>query len=255
MGFWKNLSDIYRGSARTIRALPLLALVPVVFELLQHVVEVRIGMYASLDAAKALEHDPARMALGMAKIIGITLPVYWTARYLATADRRFAARFDPRAAGLFGLVLLFQAATAAISLFVLPQTGTVTLISFAAGLVLGALLAAWYAAAPLGNARLGPIASARLIAPLLVSTIALSVVAMLPLMIVHYAFAAVALVGPKAALWPALIVDSLLVGWLASVLAAITYVVAARAADHGGTTLMPAEGGVQPTAHIAEGPA
>ena len=176
MGFWKNLSDIYRGSARTMRALPLLALVPVVFELLQHVVEVRIGMYASIDAAKALEHDPARMALGMAKIIGITLPVYWTARYLATADPRFAARFEPRAAGLFGLVLLFQAAIAAIGLFVLPQTGTVTLISFAAGLVLGALLAAWYASAPLGNARLGPIASARLMAPLLPSTIALSAV-------------------------------------------------------------------------------
>ena len=255
MGFWKNLSAIYRGSGRTMRALPLLALVPVVFELLQHVVEVRIGMYASIDAAKALEHDPARMALGMVKIIGITLPVYWTARFLATGDRGFAARFDPRAAGLFGFVLLFQVATAALQLFVLPQTGTVVVISFAVGLIIAALLAAWYAAAPLGNARLGPIGSARLMAPVVISTMVLSVAAMLPLMIVHYGFAAVALLGPKAALWPSLIVDSLLVGWLASILAATAYVVAARAADRSGTTLLPDDDGAPAPADLQEEPA
>ena len=225
-----------------MRALPLLAFVPVVFELLQHLVEVRIGMYESIDAAKALEHHPARMALGLVKIIGITLPVYWTARFLATSDRSFAARVDPKAVGLFGLVLLFQTAMAAIQLFLLPQTGTIVLISFAAGLPIGALLAAWYAAAPLGNDRMGPIGSARVMAPLVISTMFLSIVAMFPLMVVHYGFAALALLGPKAALWPSLIVDSLLVGWLASVLAATTYVVAARAADRSKIALEATDG-------------
>lgn len=255
MGFWKNLSAIYWGSARTMRALPLLALIPVVLELLQHVVEVRIGMYASIDAAKALEQHPARMAFGMVKIIGITLPIYWTARFLATGDRGFAVRVDPRATGLFGFVLLFQVATAALQLFVLPQTATVVFISFAVGFVIAALLAAWYAAAPLGNTRLGPIGSARLMAPVVMSTMILSFAAMLPLMIVHYGLAALALLGPKAALWPSMIVDSLLVGWLASILAATVYVVAARAADRSGTSLLPDDDGAPAPADLQEEPA
>ena len=74
-------------------------------------------------------------------------------------------------------------------------------------------------------------------APVVISTIILSIVPMLPLMIVHYGLGAVALIGPKATLWPVLIVDSLVVGWLASVLAATTYVVAARGANRAGVAL------------------
>ena len=238
MSFWKNLRAVYRGSAQTIRALPLLALIPVAFELIQHVVEVRIGMYDSLAAAKAVEHHPARMAMGLVKVVAITIPIYWTARYLATSDRRFASLFDPRAMGLFGLVLLFQTAMAALQMFVLPQTAAVVLVGVALGFPIAALLAAWYVAAPLGNVRIGPVRSTRMMVPVLVSTILISFLAMLPLMIVHYGLAAAALLGPKAFLWPTLIVDSVLVGWLSSILAATVYVVAARAANRAGVELL-----------------
>lgn len=238
MGFWRNLQAIYRGSWRTMLALPLLALVPVVFELFQHVVEVQIGMYNSIEAAKAVEHHLARMAMGLVKVVAITIPVYWTARFLATSDRRFASHFDLQAMRLFGLVLLFQTAMAALQMFVLPQTGTVVLVGMVLGFPIAALLAGWYVAAPLGNPRIGPVRSTRMMAPVLVSTILISFLAMLPLMIVHYGLAALALLGPKALLWPTLIVDSLLVGWLSSILAATVYVVAARAADRAGIALL-----------------
>lgn len=243
MTFWQNLRAIYSGSSRTMRALPLLALVPVVFELIQHVVEVQIGMYLSLDAAKAVEHHPARMAMGLVKVIAITLPVYWTARYLATSDRQFASQFEPRAISLFSLVLLFQTAMAAIQMFILPQNSTVVLVGMALGLPIAALLAAWYVAAPLGNSYIGPARSARVMAPVLFSTILLSFLAMLPLMVVHYGLAAFALLGPKSVLWPTLIVDSILVGWLSSILAASVYVVARRAADRAGIALSNSEDG------------
>lgn len=238
MSFWKNLRAVYRGSWRTMIALPLLALVPVVFELIQHVVEVQIGMYNSIEAAKAVEHHPARMAMGLVKVVAITIPVYWTARFLATSDRRFASHFDSQAMRLFGLVLLFQTAMAALQMFVLPQTATVVLVGMVLGFPIAALLAAWYVAAPLGNPRIGPVRSTRMMAPVLVSTILISFIAMLPLMIVHYGLAALALLGPKTLLWPTLIVDSLLVGWLSSILAATVYVVAARAADRAGVALL-----------------
>lgn len=53
MTFWKALTTTYRGSIAFLIACPLLALVPVVFELVQHVVEVRIGLYDSVAAARA----------------------------------------------------------------------------------------------------------------------------------------------------------------------------------------------------------
>jgi hypothetical protein len=57
MTFWKGLRTSYGGSLAFLAACPLLALVPVVFELLQHVAEVHIGMYDSIAAAKAFLFD------------------------------------------------------------------------------------------------------------------------------------------------------------------------------------------------------
>ena len=70
---------------------------PVAFELLQHVVEVRIGMYDSLAAAQAVEDSPMRTAFGLLKVA--SLPAYWVMRFLPRRDARFAARVEsPRGA-------------------------------------------------------------------------------------------------------------------------------------------------------------
>jgi len=59
VGFWQAIKQSYRGSFAFLLACPLLALVPVAFELVQHMVEVHIGLYDSVEAAKARrESDP-----------------------------------------------------------------------------------------------------------------------------------------------------------------------------------------------------
>ena len=65
-------------------------------------------------------------------------------------------------------------------------------------------------------------------------------VVIMPLMIPHYLLAAAAILGPKPLLWPVLIVDSLLVGWLSAVLAAASYYAVVRAAGKAGVSLVPA---------------
>ena len=66
-------------------------------------------------------------------------------------------------------------------------------------------------------------------APQLPWAVMFNIVAVLPLMIVHYALGAGAIFVPgEAAKWAMLVVDSLIVGWLSALLSAITWVIAAR---------------------------
>ncbi len=238
MTFWTALKATYSGSIAFLIACPLLALIPVAFELLQHAIEVHIGMYDSIAAAKAVENHPLRMAFGVLKIAALTLPLYWVTRFLPRRDARFAATFDPLAVRLFAGVLAFDMAMAAIQLFALPRTGGMLLAAFIGGHCIGCLISAWGVAAALGNRAIGPRASIAIMARHLPWTFVFSLVAMLPLMIPHYAFGALALVGPKVMVWPVLILDSLLVGWLTAVLAAAGYYAATRAAGKSGVDLM-----------------
>ena len=237
MTFFQALRQTYGGSIAFLIACPLLALVPVFFEVLQHIVEVKIGMYQSIAMAKAVEHDPWRMGFGMLKVIALILPGYWIVRFLAWRDPRAAARPDARAVRLFAGFAAFQIALAVLQLFVLPQIGWVLLATFVGGQLIGILIAAWGVAAAHGNAAIGPRASIAIMARQLPWTFVFSLVAMLPLMVPHYAFAALASLGPKALLWPVLAVDSLLVGWLSAVLGTAGYVAAERAAGRAGVSL------------------
>lgn len=231
MTVWTALTTTYRGSIAFLIACPLLALFPVVFELLQHVVEVRIGLYDSVAAAKATEHHPLRMAFGMVKVLSLIIPGYWVTRFLAFGDARRARAIESPALWLFGSVVAFHTLLAAVQLFVLPQTLPVTLVTLALGQVIGCLIPAWTVAAALGNRAIGPGRSVAIMAPHMPWTFVVLLLSILPLMIPHYLLGAVALLAPKLWLWPALVLDALLVGWLCAVMAAGVYVTARRATE------------------------
>lgn len=59
-------------------AIPLLLLVP---EMAQHVVEIRLGMFDSLEAARSVSQAPMRWAFGYVKIAGLVLTALAAARY------------------------------------------------------------------------------------------------------------------------------------------------------------------------------
>lgn len=238
MTFWQALKATYRGSIAFLIACPLLALVPVIFEVAQHVIEVHIGMYDSIAAAKAVEHHPWRMGFGVLKVASLLLAGYWVPRFLAWRDPRRAGQVAPVAVRLFAGFVAFQLAIALIQLFAVPQTGAVLLTAFAVGQVIGVLIAAWGVAAALGNAAIGPARSVAIMAPQLAWGFAFSLVAMLPVMIPHYALGALAILGPGALLWPVLLADSLLVGWLTAVLLAAAYCLAVRGTERAGVPLL-----------------
>lgn len=87
---------------------PLLVVVP---EAIQHVAEIRIGMFESRDMARAVADDPRRMVWGYLKIAGLVLAILATVRFWGAAARgerwwdlrRLAWR--PLALGLAGSAL------------------------------------------------------------------------------------------------------------------------------------------------------
>ena len=196
--FWQAFRAAYSGGLAFVRDCLLLALVPVVFELLQHVVEVRIGMYNSLVAAQALEDSSLRTAFGLLKVASLTLPAYWVMRFLPRRNSRFAARVESPAWRLFGVFLAVQIVLEAIDLYLLPKHGWWALVVFVAGMVEGALFAAWAVGASWGNERMGVQASIRLMAPRLIWTLSFQVAVILPLMVPHYALGMFAIMGTRA---------------------------------------------------------
>ena len=241
ISFWHGLRLTYGGSLAFLRACPWLALVPVAFELLQHIVEVRGGMYESLAAAQAHENDPVRLGFGYLKILALTVPTWWVVRFLPRRDAAFASRIDWPALRLFAGFLAVQMGLAAIDLFVLPRSNAATGWALLAGLVEGGLMCAWAVAAPLGNASMGLLASIRLMWRHLPWTLAFQLVAMLPLMILHYALGLLPLFSHRGLMWPALLLDTLVVGALTPVLIASSFYAAQRSAMSAGVSLLPVQ--------------
>ena len=236
--FWHAFRSAYAGGLAFVRDCLALTLVPAAFDLLQHVVEVRIGMYDSLAAAQALADSPMRTAFGLLKVASLTLPAYWVMRFLPRRDARFAVRVESPAWQLFLLFLIVQIVLEAIDLYLLPRHGWWAPVVFLVAMVEGALFAAWAVGASWGNERMSVQASIRLMAPRLIWTLAFQVVVTLPFLVPHYALCVFAMMGAKSILWPALVVDSLLVGVMTPVTIASSFYPALRAAQLAGVALL-----------------
>lgn len=244
----RDLVEVFVRSGRYALLCPLLFLVPVAVEMVQHAVEIRAGMYVDIAGLKAAEGDALRLIVGHVKVIALFLTGYWAARFLVFGDDPVAARrIDPVAVRLFVPVMVW-------SLFWLILVQDVPLIADAAGisgnvaawvlilslivsLLFEPLLSAWKTAAAAGNPAIGFVRSIRLMRGVYLYAVILSLLAMLPLMVAHYALALVAVGKAPAVVWAVMALDSLLVGYLGVVMVAAAFVVARRAAVRAGVGL------------------
>jgi hypothetical protein len=243
MTFWKLAKISYRESWRSLVALPLLASIPVAVELIQHAIEIYIGMYDSAAMAAATANHPARLGFGFVKVIATMLPGYWVVRYLAWRDTHLASRFSPHAARLYVLVIAVHGVWTAINLLVAPNGWGQIAASMVVGEAFTALLLAWTVAAPLGNGMIGPRASLRIMRQRLLWTMAFLFGTMLPPLIVHNLLGVAGVFAPRLLLWPIMIADALFVGWLAALIAATSWFAANRAARLARVELVPSTGG------------
>lgn len=68
---------------------PIIPLIVIVPEFVQHVAEINMGMFASEDAFNALANDPQRWAVGYAKAAGVLLSALAAARFIGGAGKRW----------------------------------------------------------------------------------------------------------------------------------------------------------------------
>jgi hypothetical protein len=245
-----DFKQVYGGAWRYAIACPLLFAVPAAIEFVQHVIEMRIGMYESIEAAKAVEAHGARLGWGLVKALSLTLAGYWLARFLLMPEGASAARrFDPVAARLYFWVMLWSLAltlpalwggdamrAAGLGDYAMKAGITLTLLSF----IVNVMLAPWFVGAALGNSRLGFLRSIRLVGWDVWWGALFSIAAILPPMVLHYAFAFLAIGAAPSAAWAIMAVDSVLVGYLGAVIAATHVAIARRAAARAGAELAPA---------------
>ncbi len=236
MSFGRAFLYAHREGLAFLVACPLLALIPILAEFAQHVIEMQIGMYDGLDGAKAAEADPLRMQFGFVKVLTLSIMGYPVIRFLAGGrDRAAAYRLNPRALALFAVPLAIQMALAAFDLFSRSASTTYSIVSFVVMLLTTPFLLRWFTAAPLG-VWISPARSAREMLPAWLWAFAFGIVAILPLMIAHYALGIGAVFAPDWAKWPMLVLDSLLVGWLSATMVASEWISANRPGPLTGAT-------------------
>lgn len=84
---WRDFVAVLRDGFRIWWLVPLIPLLVVIPEAIQHVAEIRIGMFDSIEQARAVADDPRRMNWGYLKIAGLVLAILATVRFWGAAAR------------------------------------------------------------------------------------------------------------------------------------------------------------------------
>lgn len=83
----RDFVAVLRDGFRIWWLAPVVPLLVVIPEAIQHVAEIRIGMFADIDTARAVSADPRRMVWGYLKIAGLVLAILGAVRFWGARQR------------------------------------------------------------------------------------------------------------------------------------------------------------------------
>lgn len=237
---FREIKENYALAGRFAVALPLVFALPVAVEAVQHVIEWRIGMFESAAMASAVENHPARSGWAYIKIGTLVLMGWWVWRFLGfEGDRDRTLRWDSFAAARYSLVLIFSAALTMLEMQVGGLLGEAFESSrqmllagiglMLVGMALELYFAPWKVGAALGRPKTSLAASFKAMHGNVAWSFGLTLAIFFPIMILHYALGLLPIVLPPAAGMVLLVLDSLLVGYLAILFPTTVYIIAKRA--------------------------
>lgn len=224
--FFADLGGAQVDGVRFARAVPAVFLVMAGWEFAQHVVEVRIGFFASADAAKAVGLDGTRLALGWVKMILVYVGEFLALRYLFWKDAGRALRPTSAAARRYAPYAVYSLIVFAFILYagsfappgqMMNVRGTIG----TAQLFVEPLLMLWVVAAATEGEVRGPLASARRMGVYYLYALPLYFLARVPVGAAHQLLHRFAMGRPPAMLWPLLVVDAVVVGLLIGIVAGV----------------------------------
>lgn len=220
--FLQRLLSVPRDAFRLWWLAPVIPLIAVIPEFVQHVVEIQIGMFESQEAAKALSDDPTRWAFGYAKLAGYLIAILAAARFWAAREQGLPW-YSPKGIAwkVFGIGLLLNALlTLAIAVTEEPLKAAIggtafDLVSLVLNLVTLPLLVLLVAG--LIGDRTATIRSVyRTGWAAAVRIVLFSAVVLIPLMGLHSLNHTLAFGAHPALVWALMVFDSLVVGLLAA---------------------------------------
>lgn len=210
-----------------------LALV-VIPEFAQHVVEIRIGMFESVEGARVLQNDPTRWAFGFAKIAGLVLTFLGAARFWWSREhggRWWNLRDLAWSRLALGLVIVFGVGS--LPELLRSRLDETSMKILATAWMLLTLPGLFILLAGLFGDRSTPIAAMwRRGWPWLLLTAVLLVFAFAPASWLHGMNHRWAMGAPPVLLWALMIWDSVLVGMLAGLVGTALYLGYAGFAAH-----------------------
>ena len=210
-----GLRTTFVGGTRLFVLAPVIPLLAIVPEFVQHVAEIRLGMFESREAFGALAMHPERWSFGYAKIAGFILAILAAARYWGGAHNRW---WDLRGVA-WGPFLIAFAVNAVVSVAVVAIRQRLAGTSY-----MVFEIAASIATLPLLLYLIGPLLGDRTMTlrraytggwGRLVLMAVLLVVAFLPAQIVHGLNHTWALGKEPAVVWALMTWDAVLVGLMA----------------------------------------
>lgn len=221
-----SLIDTYRRGFLLFALAPLAAMLVILPEFAQHVVEIRNGMFDSRDAAHAFGNSQLRWAFGYAKLAGLALAYLACARFWWTREHggRWwspAGIVWTRLLGGFLLIALISAST-------YPLRGIVPdiwLDSVDLALLLPVVSLLLYMLSGLfGDASISLATTLRRSWPWVALLVLLFAAAFLPPQLLHGLLHKWAIGQNRATVWLLMSIDALLIGLLASLVGAALFV-------------------------------
>lgn len=235
--------EIYARAAALAKAAPLAALLVFAAELLQHIVEIRLGMYAQ-GGRLAPDAERTRLIFGAVKVLAILLALLFALRWWRfEGDGRRAAR--PTLALFKGLaiVLLVQAggellvlAAGRLAGAAIDPSSQGVRAAFLIGpllvwLFFALLLIPWYVGLLTEDRAMTLRRSVRGTWGRLWASFGLFLAGILPAMIVHYALGYGAMNRPAALVWALMLFDAAIVAFLALAMASTYFTLYRRAGE------------------------
>lgn len=220
-GSWRVLRLIgktYRLGFAAWRLAPAFVAVASIAEFAQHIVEIRLGMFASLASAKALQNDPLRWDFGYAKIAGVVITILLIGRFWGVGRSwRQTVCMPPAVIGkaLLAIVLLAGSTFLLASpRFTLP--GAVDIIRDVAGWIVQCGLILWLCATLFDVPAVTLRRSFTDYLPSAIVMLLLFGAGMLPAQLPHRLAHHIVLGQPVAITWAIMAIDALVIGTMAA---------------------------------------
>jgi hypothetical protein len=257
-GMFDQVIQTYRLTARHLLAVPLIFALPVLAEAIQHIVEFWLGMFASADGIEPGRETMVRMAFGGVKVIAILFTIIVMARYfLHDFNPAKALKFSKASRNAIVISILFTVLLAIVLTVAGPLVGALAKdhLSFVPANLRGflpilLLLVATYPfqkktyavmAAILDDVPMDRTQRKTAARAWIRESWAVLLVAIAPAMILHY-YLNLRAVDAGAAVQVALLaLDCLVVGVMAALIAAATYLTYQQAKLAGGHQSIPAQ--------------